>query len=175
MQSRSEVNSKRLSNFFLLRSLLLIEKIVYLFWSHHLFHECIGTCFWRPDHFNSFGQSLWSGLHWSYWFLCHDSLLFYFFMNRHLFQNGIEFLQLHSIRCILFILGSDISWSTWLSAILMFGALQNHLNPISFLCHCSALWIWDLLLVQETLLPCFLDNSRDSSFIDVFEGRGRYL
>lgn len=157
------------------RILLLIEKIVYQFWSHHLLFKCIGTCFRRSNHFNCFGQPLWSGLHWSYWFLCHDSLLFNFLMYRHLFQNRVEFLQLHSIRRILFILGSDISWSPRLSTVLMLGALQNHLNSISFLCHCSALWIWDLLLVQESLLPCFLDYSRDSSFIDVFEGRGRYL
>ena len=63
------------------------------------------------DHFDHLGHGNTTFfLQGRYYFLCHGSVcLFDLFVNRHSLQDGVVFLQLHAIRCILFVLGGDIS------------------------------------------------------------------
>lgn len=56
-------------------------------------------------------------------------------MQCHLLQDGVVFLQLHSFRVVLLILGSDIPAGTRLTTVLMFRTFQDDLYAVSFLCH----------------------------------------
>jgi hypothetical protein len=58
-----------------------------------------------------------------------------FFMNRHLFQDGIEFFQLQALRSVFLVFGRNVPAGTWLTAGFMFCAFQDYLDPIAFLCH----------------------------------------
>ena len=63
------------------------------------------------------------------------SELLNFFVNGYFFQNGVILLQFQALRSIFLVLGRDIPTGPGFPAGLMLGALQNHLNPTSFLCH----------------------------------------
>ena len=57
-------------------------------------------------------------------------------MNGHTFQDGIVFLHLQTIWGVLSVFGCDISASSWHARLLVLGALHNHLNSVTFFCHC---------------------------------------
>jgi len=56
-------------------------------------------------------------------------------MNGYFFQCGIVLFQLDALGCILFVLGGDVSACTGEAGSFVLGTFENHLNPISFLCH----------------------------------------
>ncbi len=89
-------------------------------------------------------------------------------MNGHTLKDRIVFFDFHPIWRVLFILGGNVSGSTWLTRFLVLCALQNYLNPISFLCHCIVLKRLDYLLFGID----FLQYSRDSFFIDDLQSTG---
>jgi hypothetical protein len=61
--------------------------------------------------------------------------LFDFLVKGILFQKWIVLLQLQTFWSILFVLGGDVATGTSQTGSLVLRALQNHLNPISFLSH----------------------------------------
>ena len=63
------------------------------------------------------------------------AILLNLFVNGHTLEDGIVFLQLHTIGRILLVLGCDITRSTGHSGLLVLGALENYLNAVSFLGH----------------------------------------
>ncbi len=56
-------------------------------------------------------------------------------MHRHTLQYGIKFLNLHAVRCVLFILGRDVTRGSGHAALFVLCALQNHLDTIAFFSH----------------------------------------
>ena len=64
-------------------------------------------------------------------------MLLDFFVNSHFLQDGVVFLQLQSFGCVLFVFGADIAAGTRLTTGFVFCTLQNHLHPVTFLCHGS--------------------------------------
>jgi len=53
-------------------------------------------------------------------------------MGSHLFEHGVVFLELHAIRCILFVLGGDVAGHAGHTARFVFCAFENDLNAITF-------------------------------------------
>lgn len=62
-----------------------------------------------------------------------------FFMDGHALKDRVEFFDLHPIWRILLVLGGNVPGRTWHTRFLVLCALQNYLNPISFLGHCIVL------------------------------------
>ena len=58
-----------------------------------------------------------------------------FFVNRHLFKDGVVLLHFQTIGRILLVLRRDVTGSAGLTAGLVLGALEDDLNAIAFLCH----------------------------------------
>lgn len=56
-------------------------------------------------------------------------------MNCHLAHNRVVLLQLDALGSILAVLRGDVPRSTGHTTILVLCALENHLNPVAFLCH----------------------------------------
>lgn len=56
-------------------------------------------------------------------------------MNRHLLEDGVELFHFQTIGRILLVLRGDVTRSAGLTAGLVFGALEDDLNAIAFLCH----------------------------------------
>jgi hypothetical protein len=56
-------------------------------------------------------------------------------MNGHSFEDGIVFLQFHSLSGVFLVLGGNVPGSTRLSTVFMLGAFHNYLHPITFFCH----------------------------------------
>jgi hypothetical protein len=56
-------------------------------------------------------------------------------MKRHFLENGIVFLQLKTLGCVLFIFGSDVARHAGHTARFVLSALQNYLYPVSFFSH----------------------------------------
>jgi len=90
-----------------------------------------------------------------------------FFMDGHALKNGIEFFDLHPIGRVLFVLGSDVPGCTWLPGFLVLGALQNNLDPISFLGHYIRFIVLLLLLGLD-----FLQHGGNPLFIDDLQPLG---
>ena len=67
------------------------------------------------------------------------SNLFNFLMHRHLFHDGVEFSQLQALGVVLFVLLGNVAAGAGQTGVFMLRAFQNHLYPVSFLCHCYAL------------------------------------
>ena len=63
------------------------------------------------------------------------SILFDFFVNRHLFENRIVLLSFHPIGCVLFVLGGNVAGHAGHAAGFVLGAFQNDLNAITFFGH----------------------------------------
>ena len=93
-------------------------------------------------------------------------------MHRYLLQNGIEFLQFHSFRGILFVFNRNIAAGAGFTAGFMLGTFQNHLNPAAFLCHLAEFKI--LIppsggLFESDFYSCFsqfLHHGIQSAFVD---------
>ena len=62
-----------------------------------------------------------------------------FFMDGHALKDRVEFFDFHPIWCVFLVLGGDVPGSAGHTGLLVLCALQNYLNPISFLCHCIVL------------------------------------
>lgn len=62
-----------------------------------------------------------------------------FFMDGHALKDRVEFFDLHPIWRVLLVLGGNVPGSTWHTRFFVLCALQNYLNPISFLGHCIVL------------------------------------
>jgi hypothetical protein len=62
--------------------------------------------------------------------------LFNFFVYGHFLQDRIVLFLLQTIRSVFAILGCDITAGARHARLFVLGALHNHLNSISFLCHC---------------------------------------
>ena len=60
-----------------------------------------------------------------------------FLVNGNLLEVGVEFLQLQTLRVVLLVLGGDVTARTRNARRLLLRALEDHLYPISFLCHCG--------------------------------------
>lgn len=56
-------------------------------------------------------------------------------MNGNFFQCWVVLLQFDALGCILFVLGSDVAAGTGEAGSFVLGTFENHLNPVSFLCH----------------------------------------
>jgi hypothetical protein len=69
------------------------------------------------------------------------SILFDFFVDRHLFENRIVLLSFHPIGCVLFVLGGDVAGHAGHAAGFVLGAFQNDLNAITFFGHDWGDWI----------------------------------
>ena len=67
-------------------------------------------------------------------------MLFDFLVNGDLVEIRIVFLHLETVGSVLLVLGGDIAGDTGNTALLLFGAFQNDLHSVTFLCHsCNAL------------------------------------
>lgn len=110
---------------------------------HDFLFERIGAGDWRFHHFDHFGELLaFSGLEGCYDFLCHGGCelvawaeLFDFLMNRHLFEDRIEFLELKTLSSVFLVLGGDVAAGTGLSGGFVLRTLHYHLNAVPFLGH----------------------------------------
>lgn len=58
-----------------------------------------------------------------------------FFVNGVLAQRRVEFFQLEALRGSFLILRGDVTAGTRLAAGFVLGALEDHLDPVFFLCH----------------------------------------
>ena len=56
-------------------------------------------------------------------------------MKSYFVQDGIEFFQLQTISCVLFIFGSDVPGCPGFTAILVLCALHYNLDPVSASSH----------------------------------------
>ena len=88
-------------------------------------------------------------------------------------QNRIVFFPLKAIRCILPVFSGDIPWSAGHSALLMFGAFQNHLLPVPFCFLCHLLYL--LIICDIALFLCLFQSACESFFIDKTHSCGRYF
>ena len=121
--------------FILVFNRLFLEEILYFLIGYHLLIEDVSTCLGALNHLDHFCISatiLRSFVEGSNGFLCHILLLFNFFVNSHFLEDGVVFLQLHTLRCVLAVFGRHIATCAWQTAILHLGALKNHLHSIAF-------------------------------------------
>ena len=88
--------------------------------------------------------------------------LFNFFVNSIFFQNGVVFLQLQTLWCVFLVLGGNVTAGTSLTSCFVLCALENYLNPVSFLSHFLKL----IRLNRCSLSPHFLYNTVESVFVD---------
>lgn len=56
-------------------------------------------------------------------------------VDRHLLEDGIEFLHLQTIRGVLLVFGGDVTGHSRLSAGLVLGTFQDYLDTVAFLRH----------------------------------------
>lgn len=56
-------------------------------------------------------------------------------MNGYFTQNWVEFFQLQTLGCVLFVLGGNVARHTWHAAFFVLSALQDYLNSVTFFCH----------------------------------------
>jgi hypothetical protein len=61
--------------------------------------------------------------------------LFDLFMNSYFLEVWVEFLQLQTLRIVLFVLSGDVTAGTRHAGCLLLSAFQNYLYTVSFLCH----------------------------------------
>jgi hypothetical protein len=61
--------------------------------------------------------------------------LFDLFVDRYFFEHRVVFLQFHTVRGILLVLGGDVPGHTGHPTGLVFGAFQNDLNAVTFFGH----------------------------------------
>src|SRR5690606_11921105 len=91
-----------------------------------------------------------------------------FFMYGHTLEYRIEFLDLHPFRRVLLVLGGNVPGCTWHPGFLVLCALQNNLNPISFLGHYKLFTALLLLLGFD-----FLQYGKNPLLVDNFQPFGR--
>jgi len=60
-----------------------------------------------------------------------------FFVKGHFFHHRIVFFQFNTLGSVFPVFGGDVAAHAGQPAVFMLGALQNHLNAVSFLCHGS--------------------------------------
>ena len=101
-------------------------------------------------------------------------------MNGYFFQGGIEFLHFHPFRGILLVFGRDVPADAWFTTGPVLGALQDHLNPIAFLCHLSEFKGYtqpDIRLLLDLFSGCpqLLYHTQQSVLVDGTDGFGRNL
>ena len=56
-------------------------------------------------------------------------------MNSHLLEHVVEFLQLNALRRVLAVFGGDVARGARLTRVLVLGAFEDYLHPVSFLSH----------------------------------------
>lgn len=56
-------------------------------------------------------------------------------MNSYFFQSRVVFFQLDALGGVLFIFGGNVAAGTGEAGCFVLGTFENHLNPVSFLCH----------------------------------------
>lgn len=121
------------------------EQLVRLVGRQYLLNEGIAFAAFLFHHADHLGEGLSTFLlQGSNGFLSHGScagrLLLDLFVNGHLPEDGVVFLQLHALGRILPVLGGDVAGSAWLTRGLMLGAFQDHLYTVPFLSHrCASL------------------------------------
>lgn len=57
-------------------------------------------------------------------------------MNRHTSEDRVEFLHLETLRRVFAIFSGDVTACARLAGLFVLCALHNHLNSVTFLCHC---------------------------------------
>ena len=93
-------------------------------------------------------------------------------MEGHLLQNRIVLLELETARSVLTILGGDVTRHAGHTAVLVFSALQNNLDAITFcfLCHCYSgileRYDGDVLEVEIALGCSALESGVEADFVD---------
>ena len=75
------------------------------------------------------------------------------FVNGHLFENGIEFLQLESLRIVLLILYRDIAAGTGLTTCFVLGALHYYLYSAAFFSHDYLILLVYIILNNRFCIP----------------------
>src|SRR5690606_21343512 len=93
-----------------------------------------------------------------------------FLMYGHTLEDRIEFLDLHPLRRVLLVLGGNVPGRTCHPGFLVLGALQNNLNPISFLGHYILFTALLLLLGFD-----FLQYGENPFLVDDLQSFGRYI
>lgn len=116
---------------------LLVEEIFYLVVGDNTFLEHIGAGLVRLDHLDALGELLTrAGFQCCDYFLCHRaSLLFDFTVNGNPLEERIVLLTLQTIGGVFLVLGGDVTGHSRNAALFLFGALEDDLNSVAFLCH----------------------------------------
>lgn len=68
-----------------------------------------------------------------------------FLVNGHLLEDGVELLQFQALRGILLVLHRDITAGAGHAAVLVLGALEDHLNPVAFALLCHGIGIFSMI------------------------------
>ena len=116
------------------------KQLVGLIGRHDLLYEGVALATFLLHHTDHLGEGLSTFLlQGSNGLLSHGlraaRLLLDLFVNGHLPENGVVFLQLHALGRVLPVLGGDVAGSAGLTRGLMLGAFQDHLYAVPFLGH----------------------------------------
>ena len=116
---------------------LLFEEFLDLVVGNDAFLEHVSTGLVRLDHLDALRKVLTrAGFQCCDYFLCHRaSKLFNFTVNGDLLQERIVLFTLQTVGGVLFVFRRDVTGHSRNSALFLFGAFENDLNPVAFLCH----------------------------------------
>ena len=95
------------------KSILILEEVLNILVRNHLLVEDVGTRLGALHHLNH---------------LC----LFNLLVKSHLLQDGVILHQLHALRRVLTVLHRNIAAGAGQTTVLHLGALQDHLDAITF-------------------------------------------
>ena len=90
-------------------------------------------------------------------------------MNRHLLQNGVVLLELHSLGSVLAVLGGHVTASAGQTTGLHFRALEDDLHSVAFnfFSHGFLLsYNFNVLPIDKALSNSLLQSSIESNFIN---------
>lgn len=99
------------------------------------------------------------------------------FVNRMLLQDRVVFFQLKPLRSVFAVLSGDVPAHSGHPAVLMLGAFQNYLHPVTFLCHnlFRESDQTNILNRERALIPGLLQNCGNTVFVNGFDRFGRQL
>lgn len=152
--------------------LLFCEEILDLVVGNDTLLEHVGTGLLRFDHLDALGEVLTrAGFQCCDYFLCHGALkLFDFTVKSYPLEERIVLLALQTVGGVLLVLGGDVTRHAGYAALLLFGAFENDLHSVAFLCHLSEKFLVNVLrshgLAQSDLQPFLVDG---------FHAGGRYF
>jgi hypothetical protein len=125
--------------------LLRCQEILDVIVVNDLFLEGISTCLGRFHHLDHLGKVFsFTALECRNYFLCHGRIflcaagalqLLDLLVSGYLLEDRVVLLQLYPVRTVLLVLGGDIPGCSMHTAVLVLGALEDHLDSVTFLSH----------------------------------------